>query len=120
MLCAEVPTVILERERGDITPTVCVICVGNQAALTSVIKGSASSDTPGVFVSLFWNIAAHGYSRWRVGYDIAKSNIADCLSRQRDQPGRRNCQSEAGKPHRGFWVNSPPREISAIRLRVSF
>ena len=81
-LCDAILMLYIANEWMGATPRTCVLCVDNQAAAASLIKGSSSSDLTGVLVNLFWNVAARGNTRWRVEYVDAKSSSSDSPSRQ--------------------------------------
>ena len=76
----------IANEWMDATPRTCVLCVDNQVAAASLIKGISSSDTAGVLANLFWNVVARGNTRWRVEYVNTKSNSSDFPSRQCKPP----------------------------------
>ena len=96
-LCDAILMLYIANEWMGATPRTCVLCVDNQAAAASLIKGSSSSDLTGVLVNLFWNVAARGNTRWWVEYVNAKSNSSDFPSRQCKLPTEAVCFEEQGR-----------------------
>ena len=96
-LCAAILMVYIANEWADTTPRTCVLRVDNQAAATALIKGSSPSSIAGALVSLFWNVAARGNTRWWIEYLNAKSNSADYPSRQCDKPTETICGTARGR-----------------------
>ena len=65
---ATILTSFLLAYHSDGSPRTCVLRIDNRAALSSLIKGSSSSELGTVLVNLFWSVAARRPIVWWFEY----------------------------------------------------
>ena len=105
-------TACLATYRSGCSSRPCAMCVGNKAAIDSLVKGSSSSSAIGaILVNLFWGAADRRPVVWRLAYVGAKSNAADPPSRMRDAPMGSSCARPSGEIAPEFARTSSSRTV---------
>ena len=90
-LCAAILVVCCSFDWPDAANRTCVLCVDNEAAVATLVKGSSSSPVGAILANLFWTLATRGsILRW-IEYVHTKSNGADQPSRRCDALPRKHC-----------------------------